>query len=227
MANRFTNYLNGTTTRHYARVVAFVVLGISVGSLITHIAYPHIQQYLASQRAEKSEVITEETSTTTPYVLSRSSPTLLRIPKINLETTFEPPLGLNSDKTIEVPDSYDKVGWYRYGPTPGEIGPAAILGHVDSYQGAAVFYHLGQLTEGDKVFITRADGTEAIFEVMYSERYSIDDFPSEKVYGETTGPELRLITCTGKYDKGEQRYSHNLVVYAKLTEATSTSETLE
>jgi len=207
-----------TTTRHYVRVVAFVVFGIAMGALLMVWAYPYIQNNRGNHQSDEGVA-----SSTSVFALTRSAPTALRIPKINVNTTFETPLGLNEDKSVQVPKSFEKVGWYKYGPTPGEIGPAVILGHVDSYQGAAVFYLLGQLAAGDRVFVTRADGTEAEFEVMYFERYNQAEFPTEKVYGTVSYPALRLITCTGKYIKGEQRYTQNLVVYAKLVEPSATT----
>ncbi len=209
------------TKRHYVRVVAFVVLGVSLAVLLMYEAYPYlrVQPIVIDNRVQNEDDHTDVLSTSTPvFSLSRSEPVQLRIPKLSVDTTFEEPIGLNEDKTIQVPDSYEQVGWYKYGASPGEIGTAIILGHVDSYEGAAIFYHLGELEAGDKILVTRADGTEAEFVVEYLERYLQSEFPTEKVYGKTEYPELRLITCSGKYEKGTQRYTHNLVVYARLVE---------
>ena len=147
---------------------------------------------------------------------ARSAPSRLIIPKINLDTTFVPPLELNADQSISVPDSYTEVGWYTYGATPGEIGPSVILGHVDSYDGPAVFFKLGQLEAGDEVMVEREDGTTAIFIVESKERIPQDNFPTEKVYGQINHAGLRLVTCTGVYNHGTPKYSHNLIVYARL-----------
>lgn len=149
-------------------------------------------------------------------VLAKSEPIALSIPKINLETTFEEPLGINSDGMSEVPKGYTQVGWYKFGPTPGELGPAVILGHVDSYQGPAVFFSLGQLREGDDIFVEREDGTRAHFQVTKLERNKQSNFPTHEVYGDINHAGLRLITCTGIFERGAQRYSHNLVVFAEL-----------
>ena len=151
-------------------------------------------------------------------VMTEAAPTKLSIPKLKIETTFEKPLGLNEDGGSEVPKSYTQVGWYEYGPTPGEYGPAVILGHVDSVSGPAVFFSLGQLEAGDDVYIDRADGSVAHFVVEKLERYEQVAFPTAKVYGNIDHAGLRLITCSGTFKKGEQRYTHNLVVYAKLVE---------
>lgn len=168
------------------------------------------------------QVVPEEVSVTT--VLPESEPTVLSIPAINLETTFEEPLGLKPDRSSEVPDSYTKVGWYKYGPTPGELGPAVILGHVDSYEGPAVFFSLGQLEEGDDIFVTRKDGSTAHFIVTRLDRPSQDSFPTRDVYSDIDHAGLRLITCSGTFQQGIQRYTHNLIVYAALAPQETSSQ---
>jgi hypothetical protein len=207
------HHFSKTALRHYVRIAAFVVLGMSVGAffMLTFLSFTPSQTPRVADEI-KVELPVEQ------RFLERSEPILLRVPKVNLEVEFEAPLGLNEDKTIEVPDSYEKVGWYKNGASPGEKGPAIILGHVDSYQGPAIFYGLKELEPGDEVFVVRSNGSTATFVVDRAERYAQDEFPTEKVYGATEGAELRLITCTGTFDKGEQRYSHNLVVYATLKE---------
>lgn len=150
--------------------------------------------------------------------MERAEPVRLRIPSLNINTTFEKSLGLNADNTIQVPDSYDEVGWYQYGPTPGELGPAVILGHVDSHQGPAVFFRLGQLSVGDEIIVDRADGTTARFEVITLERHLQSGFPTALVYGDIDHAGLRLITCSGVFVRGQQQYTHNLIVFAKLVE---------
>lgn len=149
-------------------------------------------------------------------VLASSTPTLLRIPKLNIESKFVEPLGLDSVGAVGVPDSYEEVGWYKYSPTPGALGPAVILGHVDSSTGPAVFFYLGQLEPGDDIFVDREDGTTAHFKVESLERPRQAEFPTARVYGNIDHAGLRLITCSGLYVKGKQRYTHNLVVYARL-----------
>lgn len=150
-------------------------------------------------------------------VLDEAEPVRLRIPKIGVDTSFVE-LGVDEDREIEVPESFDEVGWYRHGPTPGELGPAVVLGHVDSFEGPAVFYSLGQLDPGDRVEIDRADGSTAVFEVKTLERYRQDSFPTTLVYGDIDHAGLRLITCSGSFNRDTQRYDQNLVVYAELVD---------
>ncbi len=151
-----------------------------------------------------------------PLVLPAAEPVRLAIPKIDVDVAFEAPLGLKESGEIEVPEAYDTVAYYKYGPTPGELGPAVILGHVDSFEGPAVFFSLGQLKPGDQIMVTRADGSLAIFAVEALERHPQSGFPTVQVYGDLDHAGLRLITCSGTYDHGTLRYSHNLIVFAKL-----------
>ncbi len=211
MDTEITNTMSDTREHHYVRVMVFgVVVGMISVSLFL------LQPTSINQEGFIESVHKEATTTSPTQTFARSMPVHLRIPKINVDATFEAPLELNADQTVSVPEAYDTVGWYVHGATPGEVGPAVILGHVDSYQGPAVFYSLGKLVKGDRIEIDRADGTTAVFLVDELIRYSQDNFPTEDVYGVTETPSLRLVTCTGVFNKGKQRYSHNLVVYASL-----------
>ncbi|MDH2442643.1 class F sortase [Amnibacterium sp. CER49] len=156
----------------------------------------------------------------TPKVvaLPRSVPTHLTIPAIGVDSSLMQ-LGRNADGTLEVPP-YDKSappGWYRGSPTPGQVGPSVILGHVDTYKaGPVVFYRLAQLKPGDLVDVRRQDGRAAEFRVYRVENVPKKRFPTIDVYGDTAGPELRLITCGGDWDPQAHDYADNTVVFASL-----------
>jgi sortase (surface protein transpeptidase) len=126
-------------------------------------------------------------------------------------------LGLDATGKLEAPQDFDRTGWYAAGPTPGEFGPFVIGGHVDSKSGPAVFYRLGALTKGDKVMVTRADGTVATFVIDKVGRYAKADFPTALVYGNTTSrAEIRLITCGGAFDRVTGHYVDNIVAFGHL-----------
>lgn len=151
-------------------------------------------------------------------VLARSVPVALAVPAIGVHSNLLT-LGLNPDGTVEVPplgpDS--PAGWYRSSPTPGEVGPSILLGHVDSARyGPGVFFELGALKPGDRVEVTRADRTVAEFRVDEVASYSKADFPSLRVYGNTPNAQLRLITCGGTFDPTAGHYENNVVAYASL-----------
>lgn len=142
-----------------------------------------------------------------------ADPTAVRIPSIDVNASTIP-LGLADDGTIEVPEDFAKTGWWRDGPEPGEIGPAVILGHVDSYDGPAVFFELGNLAIGDPIHIDRADGTTISFVVERIEQHSKDNFPTNAVYGPTDDSVLRLVTCGGTFDRDARSYQDNVIVFA-------------
>lgn len=159
------------------------------------------------------------TPATTGPILARSAPRTLRVPAIGVHSNLLT-LGLNPDNTIEVPPlSRDsRAGWYKRSPTPGQLGPSVVLGHVDSAKyGPGVFFKLGALHKGDTAEITRANHTVAVFTVDRVASYPKNDFPSLRVYGNTSDAELRLITCGGVFDHSAHSYENNIVVYAHLT----------
>jgi Sortase domain len=63
--------------------------------------------------------------------------------------------------------------------------------------------------------VRRADGATVAFAVTEIAVYPKDAFPTDRVYGPTPGPELRLITCGGSFDRSAGSYRDNTVVYAR------------
>lgn len=149
------------------------------------------------------------------WSIPAGDPLRVRIPAIGVVAPLVP-LGLNADGTLEVP-SYDRAGWYVGGPRPGQPGPAVVAAHVDSRTGPAVFYRLKELQPGHEVHIDYAGGASVGFVVRETGRYSKSGFPTAEVYGRTEGPELRLITCTGTFDRSARSYRDNLVVWADIS----------
>lgn len=125
-------------------------------------------------------------------------------------------LGLNPDRTLQVPARSDQTGWWKGGAYPGQPGPAVIVGHVDSTRGPAVFFGLRRLRPGDRVSFVTAGRAPARFVVDRLESVSKGRFPSAQVYRATRGAQLRLITCTGSFDRSSGHYESNLIVFAHL-----------
>lgn len=148
-----------------------------------------------------------------PAGLARSVPTHLTIPAVHVDTDLLA-VGLDENGALQVPQ-HDQAGWYTSSPTPGEVGPAIIDGHVDSISGIAVFWYLRDLQPGDAIIITRQDGSTVHFTVEKSASYDQHNFPTQEVYGNIDYPGLRLITCDGDFDYLTRHYSKNLVIYAK------------
>lgn len=154
-------------------------------------------------------------------VLGPSPPVRLRIPAIEVDTPVIR-LGLAADGTVEVPPitADDRAGWYRHSPTPGQVGPSVLLGHVTvGAYGDGVFRDLARLRRGDRIVARRKDGTTAEFAVSAVRTVAKADFPADDVYGDVDRPELRLITCGGPRE-GEE-YRDNVIVFARLTATSS------
>lgn len=125
-------------------------------------------------------------------------------------------LGLLADGSLQVPPSGFPAGWYTGGPTPGELGPAVIAGHID-WHGPGVFFKLHTLKPGDQVMVRRADGSQPTFRISRVARYPKDRFPTSLVYGNLDHAGLRLVTCGGSFNSQTGHYRDNIVVYADLT----------
>ena len=127
-------------------------------------------------------------------------------------------LGLNSDRTIQVPPLADHnlAGWYKYGASPGQIGAAVIVGHIDSAAGPSVFFELRDLHHGDSIYVTLSDGHVAVFAVDGLQQVSKGAFPTVSVYGQISYAGLRLVTCGGVFDSATGSYLSDVIVYAHL-----------
>ncbi|MER5863461.1 class F sortase [Kitasatospora sp. NPDC002040] len=152
----------------------------------------------------------------TPADASVSPPVRLTIPQIGVDAPIQAG-GLNPDGTVEVPpmDRPELVDWYREGPAPGQVGPAVLLGHLDTHKGPAVFARLPKLVPGDRIDIHRQDGSTVSYRVRELGQFAKAEFPTELVYGNTDTPQLRLITCGGALG-GNGHYVDNIVVLADL-----------
>jgi sortase (surface protein transpeptidase) len=145
--------------------------------------------------------------------LPPSPPVRVEIPAIGVSSSLVR-LGLNPDRTMEVPGDFQVAGWFTGAPQPGQLGPAVIAGHVDSRTGPAVFYRLRDLRPGDQIGVVRADRRVVRFKVDSLASYPKQSLPPDAVYGATTTPALRLITCAGSFDRSSRSYRDNLVVSA-------------
>lgn len=150
-------------------------------------------------------------------------PIHLDIASINVHTNLVD-LAVNSDGSLEVPRAYDVAGWYSRGVAPGGNGSAVIVGHVDSDKQAAVFYELRNVKPGSTVDVMRLDRSKVTFAVDGVKQYSKDDFPTALVYGASDSPQLRLITCGGRFDRQRRVYTDNIVVFAHLVASEIPSE---
>lgn len=143
------------------------------------------------------------------------APVRLAIPAIGVSAPVIP-LRLNKDGTTQTPDNVAATGWFAPGPEPGEKGAALIVGHVDSYRGPGVFYHLRALRRGDLITVVSRDRRRIRFVVTGFKQAPKDRFPTRLVFARTKRPTLRLITCGGQFDRSTGHYIDNYIVFAHL-----------
>jgi sortase (surface protein transpeptidase) len=141
-------------------------------------------------------------------------PTHLSIPSIGVDAPVEQ-VGLTADRAVESPSQWMDAAWYKLGYQPGADGNAAIIGHLDSTTGPAVFWRVGQLQPGAQVRLD--DGaTTLTFLVEGVTSCPADQCPMQQIYGASSVPRLNLITCAGDWNPQVQSYSERLVVYTVL-----------
>jgi hypothetical protein len=143
-------------------------------------------------------------------------PVRIAIPALGVAGPLEDLAADPATGELAAPDDPTRAGWYAAGVVPGDAGPAVVGGHVDSRAGPGVFFALRRLRPGDEVEITRSDGRTVRFAVTTIGRFPKTEFPTAAVYGPAPGPELRLVTCGGVFDRTERSYRDNIVVGAVL-----------
>ncbi len=113
-----------------------------------------------------------------------------------------------------VPPEAGVVGWYEYGPRPGDGGSAVLAGHLDWKHRLGVFRQLTQVRPGAIIVVTFADGAERRFKVTENRLVLKPQLPTAAVFARSGPPTLRLITCGGEYDHSSHHYRSNVLVTA-------------
>ncbi|MFF8955824.1 class F sortase [Streptomyces sp. NPDC014894] len=152
--------------------------------------------------------------------LKPARPHRVEIPSIGVAASVVP-RGLDAAGAIDPPPYAEPrtVGWYGGGTQPGAPGASLLVGHVDTETKPAVFYGLSAARPGEKVRVTRADGSVAEFTIDDVQVFGRERFDARKAYGPRRDgrAELRLITCGGRFDRATGGYTANVVVSAYLT----------
>lgn len=201
----------------FRRLAAGLLAGTALVVLVGCSA-PEATQTQATQTARSAAQVpaaAAPAAATAP--LAASAPERLEVPSIGVASGPLRKLGLTADGALEVPADATTVGWFGLGPTPGASGPAVLAAHVDYGGVPGTFTRLSAVAVGDEIRVARADGSTALFTAYRVAQYPKSAFPTEQVYGDTLGAELRLITCGGAFDDTARSYADNVVVYARLT----------
>ena len=138
----------------------------------------------------------------------------LTAPTVRIDLPVRP-VGVARDRQMALPADPAVLGWYRYGPAPGAgRGSVVVAGHLDSRRyGLGPLVRLRNVQVGDRVVITRDDGTRRAYLVRSLRRYDRQALPAE-VFSRTGAERLRIVTCGGAYLPELGGYQQNLVVTA-------------
>ena len=199
-------------------VAMTVLLGLRIGS--SHAALSTTTTTTATTTTAKTTrvVMTVPKARALPAIRV-STPRTVSIPALGVSASIVK-LGLLANHQVQVPKTTTVVGWYKLGPTPGQVGSSVLLAHVDSTTGPGVFFYLKNLKAGDLVNVTLANGMVTHFRVKGVVEYSKTAFPDQLVYGNHGSRELQLVTCGGAFDRSTGSYESNVVVYTKYVGAT-------
>lgn len=149
--------------------------------------------------------------------LSRSTPTHILIKSVWINAHIDT-IGLARNGVVETPAyaTAKNASWYRLGPTPGELGAAVLLGHVDTDKERAVFFELRRIKPGAIIEISRADRSKVRFKVDSIEQFHKSEFPTARVYSMQPNPVLRMVTCGGKFNPKTKQYEDNIIAFATM-----------
>ena len=163
-----------------------------------------------------SATITGTLDAGVPSVTASSPvPTHIQIPTATVNADIIP-VGVTKSGNLDVPPNFYQVGWYKYGPTPDQVGNTVLDGHVDNAGSInGPFKHLVNAKVGDTIYVTMSDGSVATFTVVDSSIYKTTQFPSTSVFRGNSGQSvLKIITCNGTYVPSTGTYDHRLIVTA-------------
>ncbi|MDE2071499.1 MAG: class F sortase [Patescibacteria group bacterium] len=142
-------------------------------------------------------------------------PARLYIPALSINAAVQH-VGINAAGNMSSPSNFTDVGWYKYGPEPGQAGVAIIDGHVDNGLSLpGVFKHLSTIAVGDEILIDTRGGAHLHYTVTDVQAYPYTNVPNDVLFSATaSSSELRLVTCDGTWVPGAKTYNERLVVFA-------------
>jgi hypothetical protein len=145
----------------------------------------------------------------------RSPPVHLAVPDLGMDADIDA-VGVQPDGQMTLPADVDRVGWYRFGPAPGDDGPAVIAGHVDDReQGLGAMAPLREAAVGEEVRVDDGAGTTSRWRIVSRELIEKEALPLDRLFARDGPPRLTLITCAGPFLPELASYRDNVVVVAE------------
>jgi len=151
-------------------------------------------------------------------VSNPEEPRIIRIPSIGVYARIKS-LGVTREGAVDAPRNLNDVGWYDGSARPGNSrGSSLLLGHVSGWTADGVFKKISKLAPGTMFEVEKGNGTKVKYQVTRSESIPLDSLDMGKILTPDVEGEhdLKLMTCSGKYNRSSEEYEERLVVYAKV-----------
>jgi sortase A len=198
------------------RKTYFLAAAIGLAAAVAIFA-AYVYQLAGHDSIARAAINQPEATTPQPPTPSPALPPLqVTIPKLKLAVPLTP-VGLTATGEMDVPQNSNYAGWYQLGTLPGEIGSAVLDGHNRVLgRSKGVFGDIYKLAAGDDIYVQDGSAVEQHFVVTRSVKYSATNAPLTEIFGAADKAHLNLITCAGRWDASNKRYSQRLVVYTDL-----------
>lgn len=148
-----------------------------------------------------------------PPVTSGPQPVAISFASIGVEGSSIDGVGVEANGELTVPGPL-RVGWYEFGPRPGDDGSSVLAAHIASGGVDGVFRHLADAAVGDEFELTFDDGSIDRYRLIELVQYDKDDLPIDRVFAREGPSVVTLITCGGAFQPSVGSYEDNVVAYA-------------
>ncbi len=163
-----------------------------------------------------SRIVELDTALDVPVLKEGPQPVAVSIPSVGVDSSPIDGVGVEPNGELEVPEA-DRVGWYEYGPAPGQAGSSVLAAHI-AYNGEnGAFRYLSDADVGDRVEVEFSDGSTQAYEIIEMAQYDKDELPFDRVFARDGEPVITLITCGGDFQPSVDSYEDNVVAYAVPT----------
>lgn len=152
------------------------------------------------------------------YRVNPELPRYLRITELGIFARIKH-TGVNKDGAVDSPANINDVSWFNESAQPGNaVGSSLLLGHVSGWSAPGVFKKIDKLKAGMRFEVEKGSGEKLTYEVTRGEKIPVDQVDMSKILGvEVAGEhDLKLMTCSGKYNRETKQYEDRYIVYAKI-----------
>jgi hypothetical protein len=144
-------------------------------------------------------------------------PKIVRIAEIGVVARIKN-LGVTPGGAVDTPKNIYDAGWYSGGARPGNpVGSSLILGHVSGWTGPGIFKNINKLHAGSRFEIEKGTGEKVYYEVTRTEQIPANQVDMSKILATEIAGEhdIKLMTCSGRYNAQTKSFDDRFVVYAK------------